>query len=106
MIPDRQATTHPRSAATLPRSLNNCTDPLSRQNATSSSHVNQWSNDPRSRSNQGRQGQEKGKESFFKSRSLISCWTYSPVTSERKLCRTSWSRSSSLLGSSYGVSSC
>merc|ERR1712133_258672 len=44
-----------------------------------------------------RQGQEQGKESFFKSRSPISCWTYSPPTSERKLCRTSWSRSSSYL---------
>ena len=55
MIPDRQATTHPRSAATLPRILNNCTEPLSRQNATSSNHVKQWSNDPRPRSNQGLQ---------------------------------------------------
>ena len=55
MIPDHRATTHPRSAATLPRSLNNCTEPLSRQNAASSNHVNQWSNDPRPRSNQGMQ---------------------------------------------------
>merc|ERR1712098_476206 len=48
------------------------------------------------RTRKRRQGQEQGKESFFKSRSPISCWTYSPPTSERKLCRTSWSRSSSL----------